>query len=96
MLYKKNFHYKKKRKKMMCHSKIVWLDKDSRTPYSEHYKLLIESGLYKEEPVPPNVNLKDRDCELTQYYLKRLQEEYVGDIVIMDSEKVFISNDNSY
>ena len=75
---------------------IYFLDSTKPIKETEHFRLLIESGLYKEEPVPPNVNLKDKDCELTQYYLKRLQEEYVGDIVIIDSEKVFISNDNSY
>ena len=74
--------------------KIIWLSSDKKTKYSDHYNLLIESGLYKEEPVPPVVNLKDRDDEVTQYYLKRLQEEYVGVILIVDKEKIFISKDN--
>jgi len=40
------------------------------------------------------VNLKAKESEVTQYYLERRQEEYVGTIVIMDEKKVFISKDN--
>lgn len=75
-------------------NKVVWLSSTKETKLSEQYYLLIESGMYREDPIPPNVNLKDKDSEITQYYLKRLQEEYVGIIIILDEEKVFISNDN--
>lgn len=75
-------------------NKLVWLSSTKETKFSDNYKLLIESGMYKEEPVPPNVNLKDRDSEITQYYLKRLQEEYVGIIIIVDEAKIYISNEN--
>ena len=74
---------------------IVWLSSNKKSKYSDHYNLLIESGFYKSIPVPPNVILSDKDCELTQYYLMRLQEEYVGNIVILDEAQVFISKDNS-
>lgn len=74
---------------------IVWLSSNKKSKYSDHYNLLIESGFYKSISVPPNVILSDKDCELTQYYLMRLQEEYVGNIVILDEAQVFISKDNS-
>ncbi len=74
--------------------KIRWLSSDKKSKSSDHFNLLIESGHYKEEPVPSVVNLKDKESEVTQYYLARLQEEYVGTIVIMDDQKVFISKDN--
>ena len=41
--------------------RIVWLSSDKKTQYSDHYNLLIESGLYREEPVPPVVDLKDKE-----------------------------------
>lgn len=74
--------------------RIIWLSSDKQTKYRDHYNLLIESGLYREEPVPPVVDLKNKESEVTQYYLTRLQERYVGTIVIKDAEKVFISKDN--
>ena len=77
-------------------NKLVWLSSTKETKFSDNYKLLIESGMYKEEPVPPNVNLKDRDSEITQYYLKRVQEEYVGIIIIVDEAKIYISNENRH
>ena len=78
----------------MIEKRITWLSSYKKTKYSDHYNLLIESGLYREEPVPPVVDLKDKKSEVTQYYLARLQERYVGTIVIKDAEKVFISKDN--
>lgn len=78
----------------MIEKRITWLSSDKKTKYSDHYNLLIESGLYREEPVPPVVDLKDKESEVTQYYLARLQEEYVGTVVIMDMHKVFVSKDN--
>lgn len=77
-------------------NKIVWLSSTKETKFSDHYYLMIESGIYKEEPIPPNVNLKDKDSEVTQYYLKRLQEEYVGIIIIVDEAKIYISNENRH
>ena len=74
--------------------KIIWFSSGKKTKYSDHYNLLIESGLYREEPVPPVVDLKDKESEVIRYYLTRLQERYVGTIVIKDMEKVFISKDN--
>ena len=73
---------------------IYFLDSTKPTKETEHFRLLIESGLYKEILVPPNVDLKDTNSELTQYYFMRLKEEYRGTIVIQNKEKVFILSSN--
>lgn len=74
--------------------KIVWLNSDRKSEYDDHYKLLIESGMYVEEPVPPVVDLNNKDSEVTRYYLLKLKEEYKGVIIIVDNKQVFISKDN--
>ena len=53
----------------MMEKRIIWLGADKKTKYSDHYNLLIESGMYREEPVPHVVNLKDKESEVTQVYL---------------------------
>lgn len=74
--------------------KIVWLDSDKKTEFDDHYRLLIDSGMYVEEPVPPVVDLNDKESEVTRYYLLKLKEEYKGIIIIKDNKQVFISKDN--
>ena len=74
--------------------KIVWLSSDEKSKYDDHYNLLIDSGMYVEEPVPPVVDLNNKDSEVTRYYLQRLKEEYKGAIIIVDNKQVFISKDN--
>lgn len=74
--------------------KLIWLYSDKESKYDAHFKLLKESEIYKSIPIPPVVNLKDKDSDITKYYLTRLQEEYVGSIFIVDDREVFISKDN--
>ena len=72
---------------------LVFLNSSQNSIEAQHYKLLIDSGLYKEILVPINVDLRDTESELTWYYCQRLKEEYTGPIIILDNEKVFISKD---
>lgn len=71
----------------------ILYSKKSPKAYEELQEYISE-GDYREIPIPPTVNLKNKKSETTQYYLQRLREEYTDDIYIVDNEKVFISKNN--
>ena len=76
--------------------KLIWINSNKKSKYFNQFKLLVESGMYIEEPVPPVVDLNDKESINTNYYLSRLKHEYDGIIFILDDKKVFISKDNNH